>query len=108
PKIILLGISFDYPLTLFNLEVLRSRREIERCLKRSASEGDVWSLLNRGPDSLINRINDIRSESGEAFGPSRSPWALLAQVIVLWILGPLRFFSLPFPIFGFGPSHRSR
>jgi len=41
--------------------------------------------LNCGPDSLINRIVNIHCESDKAFGPSRSPWALLAQVIVLWI-----------------------
>jgi len=41
--------------------------------------------LNCGPDSLINRIANIHFESDKAFGPSRSPWALLAQVIVLWI-----------------------
>jgi len=44
------------------------------------------SLADCGPNSLINRIVNIHFESDKAFGPSRSPWALLAQVIDLWIL----------------------
>jgi len=38
------------------------------------------------PIRLLIESSIFVFESDKAFGPSRSPWALLAQVIDLWIL----------------------